>query len=48
MMYGNIEIKNLKLYYYIEKGNIVGEAINSEIYLVAQKNGKYLDYKEYI
>ncbi len=48
MMYGNIEIKNLKLYDYIEKGNIVGEAINSEIYLVAQKNGKYLDYKEYI
>ena len=48
MLYGNININNLKLYDYLEKGNIVGEAINNEIYLVGQKDGKYLDYKEFI
>lgn len=48
VMYSNVNINNLKLYDYIEKGGIVGEALTKEIYLVIQKDGKYLDYKDYI
>lgn len=45
--YGNIKSNNIKLYDYVEKGQLLGEA-NKELYLVFQKNGEYLDYKEYI
>lgn len=45
--YGNINNTSLKLYDYIEKGNLVGEVQNN-LYMVFSKNGKYLDYEEYI
>ena len=45
--YGNIKANNIKLYDYVEKGELLGEA-NNELYLVFQKDGVYLDYKEYI
>ena len=46
--YCNINTNNIKLYDYIEKGNLLGESINSKLYLVFQKEGKFLDYKKYI
>lgn len=46
--YSNININNYKLYDYIEKGEYLGEVINETLYLSFQKDGKYLDYKEYI
>ena len=45
--YSNIN-SNVKLYDYIEKGNLLGEAKSNKIYLTFQKDGKYLDYKKYI
>ena len=47
VFYGNIKTNNIKLYDYVEKGELLGEA-NKELYLIFQKDGKYLDYKEYI
>ena len=47
VFYGNIKSDNIKLYDYVEKGELLGEA-NKELYLVFQKDGEYLDYKEYI
>ncbi len=46
--YGNISTNNLKLYDYIEKGNLLGEANDEKLYLIFQKDGKFLDYKKYI
>ena len=46
--YGNINANNIKLYDYVEKGDLLGEVNNNELYLVFQKDGKYLDYKECI
>ena len=48
MWYGNVQNVNVNLYDYVEKGAFLGEAKGTEIYLVYQKDGKYLDYKEYI
>lgn len=45
--YGNISSTSLKLYDYIEKGSLIGETKN-DFYMVFSKNGKYLDYEEYI
>lgn len=46
-LYGNINVGDIKLYDYIEKDEIIGDT-NEKLYLVFQKDGKYLDYKEYI
>ena len=46
--YSNIKEKDIKLYDYVEKGSLLGESINSKLYLVFQKEGKFLDYKKYI
>lgn len=46
--YANVNINNIKLYDYIEKGELLGEVKGSNLYLVFQKNGEYLDYKKYI
>ena len=46
--YSNISDVNVKLYDYIEKGNLIGNIKADYLYLVFQKDGKYLDYKEYI
>ena len=45
--YGNIENTNLKLYDYIKKGTLLGE-VNDYFYLVYKKNGKALNYEDYI
>ena len=46
--YGNIDTTNIRLYDYIEKGSLLGESKDNYIYLVFQKDGKYLNYKDYI
>lgn len=45
--YGNISNTSLKLYDYVEKGSLVGE-VNNDLYMVFSKDGKYLNYEEYI
>ncbi len=46
--YGNVNIGDIKIYDYIKKGNLLGEVQSDRLYLVFQKEGKYLDYKDYI
>lgn len=46
--YSNIKVSNYKLYDYLEKGKLLGETLNNELYLQFEKDGKYLDYKKYI
>lgn len=46
--YGNIQNLNVKLYDYVEKGQLIGEASSNKIYLTFIKDGKYLDYKNYL
>ena len=45
--YGNIENVDVKIYDYIEKGTIIGNA-NKTLYLLFQKNGEILNYEDYI
>ncbi len=45
--YSNIN-SNIKLYDYVEKGELLGETNNNTLFLAFQKNGEYLDYKKYI
>ncbi len=46
--YSNIENINVNLYDYIDKGTLLGSTINDELYLVYKKDGKTLDYNDYI
>lgn len=43
--YGNISNVNVKLYDYVKKGELLGEA-NNTLYLVYKKQGKTLKYEE--
>ena len=45
--YGNIENVNVKLYDYVKKGTLLGEA-NNNLYLVYKKDGNVLNYEEYL
>ena len=44
--YGNLSTINLKLYDYVEDNMIVGEAKNDELYLMFQKDGVDVSYKD--
>lgn len=46
--YSNINFGDIEMYDYLEKGSYIGEANGDTIYLLFQKDGKFLDYKEYI
>ena len=46
--YGNINIGEAKMYDYIEKGSLLGEANDNYIFVAFQKDGNFLDYKDYI
>ena len=48
VFYSNINIIDINLYDYIEKGELIGESKDGKLYLVFKKEGKYLDYKDYI
>lgn len=45
--YSNVN-SNIKLYDYVEKGSLLGEAKTNDIYLYFQKNGEFIDYDGYI
>lgn len=44
--YGNIINTTINLYDYIEKDTIIGESKDDYIYLVIQKDNKYLNYED--
>lgn len=46
--YGNVENVNVKLYDYVESDNIIANAQDNTLYLVFTKDGKTLDYEEYL
>lgn len=46
--YSNVTNSNLKLYDYVEKGDLVGETLKDELVLIFKKDGKVQDYKEYL
>lgn len=46
--YGNLDKINVKMYDFIEKGEYLGEVKGNNLYMVFRKNGKVLDYNEYI
>lgn len=48
LWYVGVDNTNIKLYDYVEKGSLLGEAISNEIDLYYQKSGEFLDYKEYL
>ena len=48
LWYVGIENSNIKIYDYIEKGSLLGEATSNEIYLYYQEGGEFLDYKKYL
>lgn len=45
--YVGVENTSIKIYDYIEKGSLLGEATSNEIYLYYQQKGEFLDYKKY-
>lgn len=45
--YGNISNTSLKLYDYVQNGDLVGE-VKDELYMVFSREGSYLNYEEYI
>lgn len=46
--YGNVEAKDVKLYDYVEKGSLIGEVKDTNLYLAFQKEGKFVNYKKYL
>ncbi len=46
--YSNLENINVNLYDYIDKGSLIGSTIDDNLYLVYKKDGKVLDYNDYI
>ena len=46
--YSNVSSDGVKLYDYVEKGSLLCEAKDENLYLVFQKDGKFLNYKDYI
>ena len=45
--YSNVNT-NIALYDYVEKGSLLGNTKDSNLYLYFQKNGEFIDYKEFI
>ena len=46
--YGNLQNTNFKLYDYVEDNMIIGEAKDNTLYMIFQKDGVELDYKEFL
>ena len=46
--YSDIENSSVKLYDYIEKGELLGEVKDNQLILVYSKNGKVLNYEDYL
>ena len=47
VFYGNVN-STVNMYDYVEKGSLIGESLDTTIYLAFQKEGKFVDYKEYL
>lgn len=45
--YGYLDNIDVKLYDYVDKGQIIGVS-NNKLYLVFEKNNKYISYEEYL
>lgn len=45
--YGFLDDLNVSLYDYVSKGEIIG-SINNKVYIIFEKDGKYLKYDEFI
>ena len=46
--YGNVHVSDVKLYDYVEKGQILGMSRSEDLYLVLMKDGAYLNYQDYV
>ncbi len=46
--YGNILNVNVKLYDYVSKGTLLGEVKDTTLYMIFEKEGKKLNYKDYL
>ena len=46
--YGNMEQVNVKLYDYVEKGALIGQVKEETLYLAYQKDGNFVNYKDYL
>ena len=46
--YGNMETTAVELYDYVEKSSYLGQTKDNNLYLAYSKDGKFLDYKEYL
>ena len=46
--YSNINPKDIKMYDYIKKGDLIGECKGKNLFLLFEGKGKFLDYKKYI
>ena len=46
--YGNMSTTSVKLYDYIESGDLLGVTLTNNLYLVYSKDGNYLNYEEYL
>ena len=46
--YSNLETLTVSLYDFVDKGNLIGAVKDNYLYMVFQKDGKYLDYEDYI
>ena len=44
--YGNLSNVNVKLYDNVETNSILGEVKNNELYMLFERGGAYIDYKE--
>ncbi|MBE6161491.1 MAG: hypothetical protein E7158_04650 [Firmicutes bacterium] len=45
--YGNVSNTSVTLYDYINKNDMIGEALDNKLYLVFNKENEYLGYEEY-
>lgn len=48
MWYSNIDISSIKIYDYFEKGKYLGQTLDDKLYLLFEKDGEMLNYKDYI
>lgn len=46
--YSNINVQEINLYDYLEKGALLGESKDTKLYLVFKKDGTILNYEDYI
>ena len=46
--YGNMSNTSVKLYDYVEKGALLGEVKDNNLYLAYSKDNKFLNYKDYL